>query len=128
MASSKVKVGAAYPVLAAALPQIPKACGVYLCKDSRGRVLYVGKAVNLRHRLASYGKTPEKHDAKTAWLLQKLAKVDFLLANTEREALILERNLIKAHRPRFNVVLRDDKNYLCLRLNLREDFPALRFE
>ncbi|MEW6388733.1 MAG: excinuclease ABC subunit UvrC, partial [Thermodesulfobacteriota bacterium] len=127
MAGVKVKSGEAYPALAAALPQIPKACGVYLFKDSRGRVLYVGKAVNLRHRLASYGKNPEKHDAKTAWLLKKLAKVDFLLTNTEREALILERNLIKAHHPRFNVVLRDDKNYLCLRLNLKEDFPALRF-
>jgi excinuclease ABC subunit C len=106
---------------------MPKACGVYLLKDTGGRVLYVGKAVNLKHRLGSYLKSAEKHDPKTALMLKKLGRVDFLLTATEREALILERNLIKEHRPRFNVMLRDDKNYLCLRLDLREEFPGLRF-
>ncbi len=127
MSESKVKSAALYPVLAAALGQVPGACGVYIFKDNRGRVLYVGKALNLKKRLHSYGKTPQRHDAKTALMLLRLSRVDFLLTATEREALILERNLIKEHRPRFNVQLRDDKNFLCLRLDLREAFPGLRF-
>ncbi|MEJ2672623.1 MAG: excinuclease ABC subunit UvrC, partial [Deltaproteobacteria bacterium] len=116
-----------YPALAAALLDIPTGSGVYLFKDAGGRVLYVGKAVNLRHRLASYLKTPSRHDPKTALMLKKMARVDVILTPTGREALILERNLIKEHRPRYNVMLRDDKNYLCLRLDLKERFPALRF-
>jgi excinuclease ABC subunit C len=99
---------------------------VYLFKDSRGRVLYVGKAVNLKNRVGSYLKN-DKQGPKTMLMLQKAARVDFLLTATEREALILERNLIKEQRPRFNVMLRDDKNFLCLRLDLKEDFPGLRF-
>ena len=128
MPESKVKPVPPYPGLAGALDQVPRtACGVYLFKDAGGRVLYVGKAVNLRNRLRSYLQNPEKHDPKTDMMLKKVARVDFLLTATEREALILERNLIKERRPRFNVMLRDDKNFLCLRLNLKEDFPALKF-
>ncbi len=127
MAEGKVKTAPPYPALFEALQEVPKAAGVYLFKDKAGRVLYVGKAANLRHRLSNYLKRPDKHDPKTALMLRKMAQVDFLLTGTEREALILERNLIKEHRPRFNVVLRDDKNFLCLRLNLQEEFPALRF-
>ncbi len=128
MPESKVKPASPYPGLAGAMDQVPKsACGVYLFKDAGGRVLYVGKAVNLRNRLRSYLQKPERHDPKTDMMLKKVALVDFLLTATEREALILERNLIKERRPRFNVMLRDDKNFLCLRLNLKEDFPALKF-
>jgi len=127
MSEPDVKPASPYPALAAALPRIPRDSGVYLFKDPGGRVLYVGKAVNLKHRLTSYLKTPEKHDPKTALMLRKMAQVDVILTATGREALILERNLIKEHRPRFNVMLRDDKNYLCLRLDLKENFPALRF-
>ncbi len=116
-----------YPALFAILPQVPRQPGVYLFRERGGRVLYVGKAVNLRHRLGSYLKAPERHDPKTAMMLRKLAEVQYLLTATEREALILERNLIKEHRPRYNVELKDDKNFLCLRLDLKEDFPALRF-
>ena len=128
MSDSKVKSPSPYPALAGALEQAPKsACGVYLFKEAGGRVLYVGKAVNLRNRLRSYLQNPERHDPKTDLMLKKAARVDFLLTASEREALILERNLIKEHRPRFNVMLRDDKNYLCLRLNLKEEYPTLRF-
>ena len=127
MSAPVVKPASPYPALAAALPRIPKGSGVYLFKEAGGRVLYIGKAVNLKHRLASYLKTPEKHDPKTALMLKKMAQVDVILTATGREALILERNLIKEHRPRYNVMLRDDKNYLCLRLDLKENFPALRF-
>jgi excinuclease ABC subunit C len=127
MPKPDVKPAAPYPALAAAMPNIPKGSGVYLFKDVNGKVLYVGKAVNLKNRLLSYLKTPERHDPKTALMLKKMARVDVILTPTGREALILERNLIKEHRPRYNVMLRDDKNYLCLRLDLKESFPALRF-
>ena len=127
MQNPDVKPAAPYPALAAALPDIPKSSGVYLFKDANGKVLYVGKAVNLKNRLFSYLKTPERHNPRTALMLQKMARVDVILTPTGREALILERNLIKEHRPRYNVMLRDDKNYLCLRLDLKESFPALRF-
>ncbi|MBW1992445.1 MAG: excinuclease ABC subunit C, partial [Deltaproteobacteria bacterium] len=127
MDSPVVKAVPSYPALMEALPRTPKSPGVYLFKDKAGRVLYVGKAANLRHRLSAYLKDPLRHDPKTALMLRKAAGVDFLLTATEREALILERNLIKEHRPRFNVVLRDDKNFLCLRLDPREEYPALRF-
>lgn len=126
MGKEKVKEDHIFPGLKAALPQAPRAAGVYLFKDAGGRVLYVGKAVNLKNRLASYLKKPDKHDPKTAWMLKKAVQVDFVLTSQAREALILERNLIKKHTPRFNVRLRDDKNFLCLRLNLKEAFPALR--
>jgi excinuclease ABC subunit C len=127
MPESKVKKESPYPALAAALGQVPRASGVYFFKDAAGKVLYVGKAVNLRNRLGSYLKAPERHDPKTALMLKKMARVDFLITAGGREALVLERNLIKEHRPRYNIMLRDDKNYLCLRLDLKEEFPALRF-
>ncbi len=127
MPASKVKSSAPYPALAAALGNIPRDSGVYLFRDRGGKVLYVGKAVNLRNRLGSYLKTPDRHDPKTALMLKKMDRVDYIITAGGREALILERNLIKEHHPRYNVMLRDDKNYLCLRLDLQEEFPALRF-
>lgn len=128
MSVTKVKTASPYPGLTEAMDQVPKAAsGVYLFKDAGGRVLYVGKAVNLRNRLRSYLQNPERHEPKTDLMLRKVARVDFLMTATEREALILERNLIKEYRPRFNVMLRDDKNFLCLRLNLKEEYPTLRF-
>ena len=127
MAESKVKIASPYPALAAALSKVPRASGVYLFKDAAGKIIYIGKAVNLRNRVGSYLKTPDRHDPKTALMLKKMAGVDFIITASGREALILERNLIKGHRPRYNIMLRDDKNYLCLRLDLKEEFPALRF-
>ena len=127
MPASKVKSSAPYPALAAALGNIPGDSGVYLFRDSGGKVLYVGKAVNLRNRLGSYLRAPDRHDPKTALMLKKMDRVDYIITAGGREALILERNLIKEHHPRYNVMLRDDKNYLCLRLDLKEEFPALRF-
>ena len=127
MPESKVKIASPYPALAAALSKVPRASGVYLFKDAAGKIIYIGKAVNLRNRVGSYLKTPDRHDPKTALMLKKMAGVDFIITASGREALILERNLIKGHRPRYNIMLRDDKNYLCLRLDLKEEFPALRF-
>ena len=111
------------PALAEALPHLPASPGVYLFKDSRGEVLYVGKAVNLKNRVGSYLR--DQTGPRTALLVQRLTQVDFLVTATEREALILERNLIKEHRPRYNINLRDDKNFLCLRLDLKDPAPRL---
>lgn len=111
------------PPLTAALPHIPTSPGVYLFKDAKGEVLYVGKAVNLKNRVASYLR--DQPGPRTAILVQRLRQVDFLVTASEREALILERNLIKEHRPRYNINLRDDKNFLCLRLDLNEPVPRL---
>ncbi len=102
----------------------PEAPGVYLFKDEKGEVLYVGKAKNLRKRLQSYLR--EDHGPpKTRVLLQRTTEVETIVARSEKEALLLEANLIKRYRPRYNVILRDDKAYPLLRLAVQEKFPGL---
>lgn len=105
---------------------LPERPGVYLFKDRKGTILYVGKAGNLRHRVASYFQRIEEKDPKTLLLLEKVADIETIVTETEKEALILEDALIKTHHPRYNIKLRDDKRYPCLRLSLDEDFPTLR--
>lgn len=104
----------------------PRSPGVYLMREASGRVIYVGKAKDLRRRLSSYFRSPAGLPRKTRAMLARVASVDALLASTENEALILEAGLIKRHRPRYNVLLRDDKQYLLFRLDKTEDFPAIR--
>jgi excinuclease ABC subunit C len=99
--------------------------GVYLFKDKKGTILYVGKAGNIKHRVNSYFQKPAGKDLKTLAMLEKVTNIDTIVTDTEKEAFILENNLIKAHRPRYNVKLRDDKNYPCLRLSVEEEFPTL---
>jgi excinuclease ABC subunit C len=103
----------------------PAQPGVYLFKNDRGRILYVGKARNLRKRLQSYFQSGRPHDAKTRVLLKKITGYETIITGTEKEALILESNLIKRHRPRYNVVLKDDKRYPALRLNTNQPFANL---
>jgi len=105
--------------------RLPPHPGVYLLKDFTGNVLYVGKAANLKHRVHSYFQKVEGKDAKTLSLVERVAGVDVIVTDTEKEALILENHLIKEHRPRYNVKLRDDKNYPCLRLSIEEKYPTL---
>ncbi len=107
------------------IDNLPANPGVYLFKDGKGTVLYVGKAGNIRHRVASYFKRVEEKDAKTLALLERVADIETIVTETEKEALILEDNLIKEHHPRYNIKLRDDKRYPCLRLSIEEDFPTL---
>ena len=97
--------------------------GVYLMKAADGRIIYVGKARSLRKRLAAYFRTSAHADSKVHALVSKIADFKTILTRTEKEALILESNLIKRHRPRFNVVLKDDKRYPSLRLDLEENYP-----
>jgi excinuclease ABC subunit C len=112
----------AFKLKVAYLPTDP---GVYLFKDRKGAILYVGKAGNIRHRVNSYFQRPTGKDLKTRTMLERIADIDAIVTDTEKEAFILENNLIKLHHPRYNVKLRDDKNYPCLRLSVEEEFPTL---
>jgi len=107
------------------LRNYPDSPGVYLMKDATGRIIYVGKAISLRKRLSSYFRTNADHGPKTRALVAKIDHIDVLLVSTEKEALLLEESLIKQHRPRYNIVLRDDKRYMLFRLDKSSDFPRL---
>jgi len=101
----------------------PHQPGVYLMKDQVDHILYVGKAKDLKKRVTSYLKID---NLKTAALLERVEGLEYILTANEKEALILESNLIKKHRPRYNVDLRDDKQYPCLRLGLEDPYPRLQ--
>lgn len=103
---------------------IPLSPGVYLYKDASGRIIYVGKARVLRKRVLSYFR-PAGLPAKTRAMLARARSIEYLATNTEKEALLLEASLIKKHRPHYNIVLRDDKQYALFKLNLKQDFPRL---
>jgi len=107
------------------LASLPSAPGVYLMKDGNGHVLYVGKARDLKKRVGSYFRDTGQKDLKTSLVIEKIDHFDTILTNTEKEALILESNLIKRHRPRYNVILKDDKRYPCLRLDVNRPYPNL---
>ena len=98
--------------------------GVYLLKDENNVIIYIGKARDLRKRLAAYFKNSGHMDMKTGVLVNKICDFDTIITGNEKEALILESNLIKGHRPRYNVVLKDDKRYPSLRLNPEDEYPS----
>ena len=103
---------------------LPRQPGVYLHKSADGTVIYVGKAKNLRNRVRSYFQEGRPVDAKTKALMNRIADVDVIVTDTEAEALILENNLIKEHKPKYNVMLRDDKSYPYIRIT-NEQFPKI---
>ena len=111
----------ATPELWQSLPNVP---GVYLMKASDGTVIYVGKAVRLRTRVRSYFGEKSAH-ALTSQMIRYVTEIDYIVTETEVEALILENNLIKAHQPRYNVKLKDDKRYPYLRVTTNEPFPRI---
>ena len=107
------------------LDHLPTSPGCYLYKDASGEIIYVGKAVNLRSRVRSYFQPGAKHTAKTRKLVSQIEDMDTLVLGSELEALLTECNLIKQHRPKYNIRLRDDKHYPYLMLTLSEPFPRL---
>src|SRR4030042_4125176 len=107
------------------LNNLPTSPGVYLFKDRKRTILYVGKAGNIRHRVSSYFRRPGEKDAKTLTMVEKIADIETIVTDTEKEAFILENNLIKAHHPHYNIKLRDEKTYPLLKLSLGEEFPTL---
>jgi excinuclease ABC subunit C len=113
--------------LKARLKEIPERPGVYLHKNAAGEVIYVGKARNLRNRVTTYVVGRGARDTKTMTLVSEIDAIDFVTTNNELEAILLENNLIKAHQPRYNILLRDDKSYPYLKVTMSEDYPRVVF-
>ena len=112
--------------VAAKLPHLPETAGVYLWKDREGTILYVGKAKRLRSRVRSYFATDHlSTSVKTHALVRQIADLETIVVPTEAHALILEANLIKEYRPRFNIALRDDKTYPYIKVTVQEPFPRV---
>ncbi len=106
------------------IAMLPESPGCYLMKDAEGTIIYVGKAVNLKNRVRSYFRDTD-HTPKVAAMIANIADFDVLLCDSNLEALCLECNLIKLHRPHYNILLKDDKHYPYLKVNLKEPFPRL---
>src|SRR6202521_3972978 len=104
---------------------LPTDAGVYLFKDALGNILYVGKSRSLRSRVKSYFLESRWLDAKTGSLVREIADIDFIVVDNEREALALENSLIKQHKPKFNILLRDDKTYPYIRYTAFEKYPRV---
>src|SRR5918999_1724610 len=116
------------PQLQATLAKIPTKPGVYLLKDERGRVLYVGKAQNLRNRVRQYwqqSRSATTQPLRIEQAMDRVADVEYTITDSVSEALLLEATLIKRHQPRFNVRLKDDKSYPYIRVTLADDFPRI---
>jgi excinuclease ABC subunit C len=109
------------------LQAVPESPGVYLFRDNRSQVIYVGKALRLRDRLRSYFTPGYAPTAQVAELIRKANDFEFVTTANEVEALVLENNLIKNYRPRYNIRLKDDKNYLYLKLPVTEEFPRVHY-
>ncbi len=107
------------------LAHLPGNPGVYLFKGAQGEILYIGKAAVLADRVRSYFQKGTDHSPKTSLLVSQVTDLETMVTRSELEALILESNLVKRHKPRFNIVLRDDKQYPYVRLPIKEDFPRL---
>lgn len=117
-----VQQGSSLQERTAAFPHLP---GVYLFRNTDRTILYVGKARDLKKRISSYFRTPGDSNVKTRVLLSRATDLEYVVTSTEKEALLLESSLIKKHRPRYNVMLRDDKTYPSLRIDPREPYPRL---
>jgi excinuclease ABC subunit C len=107
------------------LETLPVRPGVYMFKDGEGHVLYVGKARVLRDRVRSYFQAGRPIDPQRGDMVSQIADLDLVVTDTEMEALALENNFIKRHQPRFNILLRDDKNHPYLKLTLDEEYPRI---
>ncbi|MDP8232849.1 MAG: excinuclease ABC subunit UvrC [Candidatus Zophobacter franzmannii] len=112
------------PELATKLRLLPTKPGCYLWKDAKGKIIYVGKALNLKNRVSSY-LTGKPDRAKTARLVARIADLDYIITNTEAEAFELESNLIKLHRPQYNILLKDDKRYPFIKVTTKEAYPRV---
>lgn len=107
------------------LKEVPKAPGIYLMKDNKGEVLYIGKAKDLSKRVSGYFQNTRPRSAKEISLLEHVKDLDFIVTTSEEEALIYEANLVKEKRPKYNIELKDDKSFPYLKLTLNEKFPRL---
>jgi excinuclease ABC subunit C len=113
------------PPLENKIASLPDAPGVYLHKNAEGKVIYIGKALNLKNRVRSYFGRDAGHSPFTRKMAKLICDFDTIVTRTEKEALILENNLVKMHKPHFNIRLKDDKRYPYLKLTINDEFPAL---
>lgn len=107
------------------LKTLPDQPGVYLMKDASEQVIYVGKAVNLKNRVRQYFRSSKNHGAKVRAMVSNIAAFEYIITDNELEALILECNLIKKYKPRYNILLRDDKTYPYIKVTVQEDYPRV---
>ncbi len=107
------------------LDALPRRPGVYLMKNARGDIIYIGKAVDLRARVRSYFHKSARNNARTSRLVRDIADIEWIVVDTELDALVLENQLIKAYQPRYNVRLKDDKNYPYIRIHWQDPFPKV---
>ncbi len=107
------------------LATLPAKPGCYLMKNTAGTIVYVGKAISLKNRVRSYFHAPNGHDGKTRRLVREIADIEWIVVGSELEALILEMNLIKKHRPKYNVRLKDDKRYPYIKVHWADPFPKV---
>ncbi|MBP7174799.1 MAG: excinuclease ABC subunit UvrC [Thermoclostridium sp.] len=107
------------------LKNLPDSPGVYFMKDKTGRIIYVGKAKILKNRVRQYFQNTDEKDPKTRALVSRIHHIETIVTQTEAEALILENTLIKLHKPKFNILLKDDKTYPYIRITVPEDFPKI---
>ncbi|XTR38050.1 excinuclease ABC subunit UvrC [Paraclostridium tenue] len=107
------------------LKKLPAEPGVYLMKDENDKVIYVGKAISLKNRVRQYFQSSKNHTSKVKSMVKNIYKFEYIITDSELEALILECNLIKQYRPKYNVLLRDDKTYPYIKVTLNEDYPRV---
>ncbi|HRQ24806.1 MAG TPA: excinuclease ABC subunit UvrC, partial [Anaerolineales bacterium] len=107
------------------LATLPAKPGCYIFHNAEGTIIYIGKAVNLKNRVRSYFHADNSHDEKTRRLVREIADIEWIIVGSELEALILEMNLIKKHRPKYNIRLKDDKRYPYIKVHWNEPFPKV---
>ena len=107
------------------IKNLPKSPGVYKMKNKEGTVIYIGKAKSLRERVQSYFRKDYEHSTRTRKLVENTADIEFIETGTELEALLLENNLIKELHPRYNILMKDDKSYVYIKIDMNEDFPRI---
>ena len=107
------------------LKKLPQKPGVYLMKDENGHIIYVGKAVNLKNRVRQYFQSSRNQTAKTRSMVPNIREFEYIVTDSEMEALLLECNLIKKHHPYYNILLKDDKSYPYIKVTVQEMFPRI---
>ena len=109
------------------LKKLPDRPGVYIMRDESNEIIYIGKAINLKNRVRQYFQSSKNHSPKVRAMVSRIDHFEYIITDSELEALILECNLIKKHRPRYNILLKDDKHYPYIKVTMNEDFPRILF-
>ena len=109
------------------LKKLPAKPGVYIMHDDRDAIIYVGKAISLKNRVRQYFQTSRNKGAKIEQMVTRIARFEYIVTDSELEALVLECNLIKEHRPKYNTMLKDDKTYPFIKVTTSEAYPRILF-